>query len=70
MYSVSNAARMRSGWVSSTARKARAEPWKLPRTVLGTPMRARASSIARVACDSDTPSGRLKEIVEATNCEW
>ena len=61
---------MRMGWVSSAARKARAEPWKLPRTVVGTPMRASASSIAFVACDSDTPSGRLNEIVEATNCEW
>ena len=58
------------GCVSSTARNARAEPWKLPRTVVGTPMRARASSIARVACDSDTPSGRLKEMVDATNWEW
>ena len=58
------------GCVSSTARNARAEPWKLPRTVVGTPMPTRASSIARVACDSDTPGAGLKEMVEATNCEW
>ena len=38
MYNVSNAASMSNGCVSSTARKARAEPWKLPRTVVGTPM--------------------------------
>ncbi len=30
---------MRMGCVASTARKARAEPWKLPRTVVGTPIR-------------------------------
>ena len=30
---------MSIGWVSSAARNARAEPWKLPRTVVGTPMR-------------------------------
>ena len=58
---------MSIGWVASTARNARAVPWKLPRTVVGTPMRAIASSIARVACDSDTPAARLNEIVDATN---
>src|SRR5438552_900512 len=33
-------------------------------------MRTIAASIARVACDSDTPAGRLNDIVEATNCPW
>src|SRR6185295_11019136 len=45
-------------------------PLKLPRIVAGTPSSARALSIATVAWPSDVPSGRLNEIVEATNCDW
>jgi hypothetical protein len=36
----------------------------------GTPMRDIVASMARVASDSDTPSGRLNEMVDAANCPW
>src|SRR5664279_1808885 len=61
---------MSHGWLLSDAWNARALPWKLPRIVVGTPMRASSSSIARVACDSETSGGRLNEIVDATNWPW
>jgi hypothetical protein len=32
------------------------------------PIRTIASLTASVACDSDTPTGRLNESVAATNC--
>src|ERR1700739_1872165 len=55
---------MSSRWLPSASWNALAVPWKLPRTVMGAPRRAKPASIALVACDSDTPSGRLNEIVE------
>ena len=48
----------------------RAVPWKEPWIVLGMPMRAIAACTASVARDSDTPSARLNEMVEATNWLW
>jgi len=33
-------------------------------------MRAMVSLMIADACDSDTPSGRLKEMVEAANWPW
>ena len=50
--------------------KERAVPWKEPWIETGTPMRAIVSSIAAAAWESDTPPGRLNEIVEAANWPW
>ena len=69
MYTVSSAARMSQGWLLRESWNALAVPWKLPRIVDGTPIRASALSIAIVAWPSDVPSGRLNEIVVATNCD-
>ena len=38
--------------------------------VEGTPIRVSASSIASVACPSEVPSGKLNEMVDATNWDW
>jgi hypothetical protein len=67
---VISAARISHGWLESDAWNARALPWKLPRTVSGTPIRSIAFSIARVAVDSETSAARLNEIVDATNNPW
>jgi len=40
---------------------------EVPRTVMGAPSFAKPLLMAWVACDSDTPSGRLKETVEAAD---
>src|SRR2546422_6736179 len=61
-----SAARMSHGWLSSEARKVRAVPWKLPCTVVGTPISTIVRSMASAASPSDTPSAKLKEIVVAT----
>src|SRR5579871_6326759 len=65
-----SAARISHGWLASPCWNARAVPWNEPCTPLGTPSLAIASSIATCACDSDTPSGKLNEIVDAANCPW
>ena len=70
MYTASSAARISTGWLSSEAWNARAVPWKLPCTLVGTPIRSMASCTARVASDRDTPAGRLNEMVEAANWLW
>src|SRR5690348_14847525 len=61
---------MTIGWLCTDCWNARAEPANVPCTLAGTPMRDIAWSIAAVAVDSDTPSGRLNEIVDAANCPW
>ena len=65
-----SAARISHGWLASEAWNTRALPWNVPRTVVGTPIRASVSSTARVACDSETSGARLNEIVDATNWPW
>ncbi|MNN63428.1 hypothetical protein D3C81_1788070 [compost metagenome] len=65
-----SAARIRIGWLLSESWNALAPPWKLARSVSGTPMRAISRLIASVACDSEVPSARLNEIVDAANCPW
>ena len=62
--------RISSGWLFSESWNSLALPWKLPWIDVGTPMRFNVSEIARVASDSATPTGRLNEIVEATNGPW
>ena len=64
------AAAISSGCDVSDCWNALAVPWKLPRTDTGTPSSAIALPIASVACDSDTPSGRLKLMVEAGVPLW
>ncbi len=61
---------MSHGWLASESRNTRAVPWKLPRTDAGTPSSAMVLLMMSVASPSDTPSGRLKEIVAAANWPW
>src|SRR5574338_584837 len=64
------AARMSRGWLARDSWKARAVPWKLPWTEVGTPRAARARSSAWAAWPRETPSGRLKLMVEAGKPLW
>ncbi|MNK97628.1 hypothetical protein D3C87_1179720 [compost metagenome] len=47
-----------------------APPWKLAWSVSGAPILASASRMASVASDSENPSARLNEMVEAANWPW
>ena len=58
---------IRSGSSPSDCWKVRAVPWKLPCTVFGIPMSASARLITSVASLSEAPSGKLNEIVVATD---
>ena len=64
------AAAISSGCDDSDCWNALAVPWKPPRTVTGTPNSAIAALIASVACDRDTPRGRLKLMVDAGAPLW
>src|SRR4051812_39927187 len=70
MYTARSAVRISQGWLFSEAWNARAVPWNAPCTEVGTPMRCISVFTASVASDRDTPTGRLKLIVEAANCDW
>ena len=70
MYIVMKAARISSGWLSSDCVNSRAVPWNPPYTLLGAPMVAKVRSIAACAVDSDTPAGRLNEVVAAAKPPW
>ncbi len=67
---VISANRISTGWLESESWNARAVPWKLPCTVVGTPMRFMASWICCVAADSEAPGARLNESVLAANWPW
>ena len=45
-------------------------PWKLPRTLAGSPMPRIAPSMASVACDSEAPGAWLKLTVVAGAPLW
>ena len=68
---VTIAAAISQGWDDSDCWKAFAVPSKLPRTDTGTPSSAVALLMAAaVACDKDTPSGKLKLMVVAGVPLW
>src|SRR5215470_2274632 len=68
MYIVTMAARMRSSVFTSDARKARAAPWKLVRTLGGMRISFSAFSMASTASPSEAFGARLNEIVVEGNC--
>ena len=67
---MTSAARINQGWFCSEAWNARAVPWKVPCTLVGTPISSSVWRTEAVASESDTPCGRLNEMVEAANCPW
>src|ERR1700754_3853249 len=64
------AASTRKGWLASESWNTLAVPGNEPRIVAGTPSRFMVPSIVATAVLSETPGGRLNEMVVATRRPW
>ena len=61
---------MSMGWVDRAAWKAWAVPAKLPRMLVGMPIRRSAAAMAATASPRATPGARLKYVVTAGKSPW
>src|ERR1700761_6178954 len=67
---VANAAITRNGSLASDSWKILATPWNEPLIEAGTPIWPMVLSMVDTAVESETPAGRLNEIVFATRPSW